>query len=238
MRDRKPVIGLTTSYEKTENADRIFLNHSYLDTIRHFGGLPLVLPSEGDADELEYLISLCDGVLLTGGDDIDPARFGEKKWNDTVSVTPERDERELMVCRLADERQMPILGICRGIQLMNVYFGGTLYQDIPTQRPSLIDHRMAPPYHRCCHNCITIPGSPLRALVESDTIGVNSHHHQSVKDLAPGFEVMGHCEDGIIEAIWDPGKKFVWGVQWHPERIWDVESASAKIFQAFIHACK
>ena len=238
MYNGKPVIGLSCSYEKDENNHRIFLNHSYLNAIRSFGGIPVVLPSEGNEDELSYLAMQCDGLLFTGGMDIEPALFGEEKWNDTVSTTPDRDRSESLLFRLAQERQLPILGICRGLQMMNVYFGGTLYQDIPTQAPSEVEHRMAPPDHRTCHNCQILPGTPLHNLIGQDEMAVNSHHHQAIKDVAPGFAVMGRCEDGIIEAIWDPRQKFVWGVQWHPENIWDIEDSSAQIFRAFIDACK
>ena len=238
MKHTKPVIGLTSSYEKNETADRIFLNHSYLDVIRHFGGIPLVLPVEGTEEELETLINLCDGVVLTGGADAAPALYGEEILNDTVSVTPERDQGEIKICELAVKRNLPLLGICRGIQMMNIYFGGTLYQDIPSQITTDVKHRMDPPYHRGSHNCILDKHSPLYALTGEEIISVNSHHHQSIKAVAPGFLVMGTCEDGVIEAIYNPDKPFVWGVQWHPERIWDIEASSAKVFEAFIEACQ
>ena len=233
----KPVIGLSCSYEKNDTEHRIFLNHSYLDAIRRFGGIPVVLPSEGNEDELKYLASQCDGILFTGGMDIEPSLYGEEKWNDTVATTPDRDRCETLLFRLAAERNLPILGICRGLQMMNVHFGGTLYQDIPTQAPSDVTHSMGASLNKTCHNCIITPGSPLHTLLGQDVIAINSFHHQSIKDVAPGFGVMGRCEDGIIEAIWNPGMRFAWAVQWHPERLSE-EDSSAQLFRAFISACK
>lgn len=237
MKQRKPVIGLTSSYEKNENTDRIFLNHSYLDSIRHFGGIPLILPTEGTEEEYAYLLDLCDGVLLTGGDDIDPAHFGEDILNDSVQFVSERDHAELLICRMAEERKLPMFGICRGVQIMNVYFGGTLYQDIPSQCPSDVKHRMDPPFHRTCHTCTIDSKTPLYEMIGRNMIDVNSHHHQAVKDVAPGFVAAGVSEDGIVEAICRLGDRFCMGVQWHPERIWDIEDGSTKVFEVFLKAC-
>lgn len=238
MIHEKPIIGLCSSYEKDENNDRVFLNHAYLEAIRHFGGMPMVIPAEAGEQEQAFLLSQCDGLVLTGGDDIDPTLYGEQILNDTVKPAPERDAGEPRLLRMAEEKDLPILGICRGAQIMNVYFGGTLYQDIPAQLSTSVKHSMEKPYHRTCHDCLVTPGSPLAAWTGKEVIQVNSHHHQAVKAVAPGLEAMGSCSDGVVEAIWKPDAKFICAVQWHPEKIWDMEESSARIFEAFIDACK
>lgn len=238
MNHTKPIIAITSSYLKNEEQDFVFLNHTYLNAIRHFGGIPVILPVDGTTEEWALLLDQCSGVIFSGGNDLDPALYGEEKLNDTVVPAPERDANELKILEMALARELPILGICRGIQLLNVYFGGTLYQDIPTQFPTQERHQMDKPYIRTSHQCLLEPGSPLHTLLGCDAIGVNSHHHQCVKDAAPGFAVMGRCPDGVVEAMWHTGKPFLWAVQWHPEKIWHIEPSSAKLFEAFIGACK
>lgn len=231
MVHNKPVIGLCSSYGHLEDNDRIFLNCDYLDAIRSFGGIPVVIPAEAGEEEQRYLLQLCDGLVLTGGNDIEPSLYGEEILNDTVVPAPERDAGEPRLCAMAMERDIPILGICRGIQILNVHLGGTLYQDIPAQLETEVDHQNH-------HDCHILPGTPLWKLLGEECITVNSHHHQAVKAVAPGFQVMGRCSDGIVEAVWKPDARFLWAIQWHPEQIWKTESSSAKVFAAFIEACK
>jgi len=238
MTEEKPVIGVSSSFSGKEYAETVTINQSYLEAVRQAGGIPLVIPVDASEEEMAFLLDQCDGMVLTGGVDIDPRLYGEEILNDSVSIAPVRDRGEKILCALAEERGFPILGICRGVQYLNVYYGGDLYQDIPTQRETEIAHRMAEPHRRTCHRCLLEADSPLRDLLGTDEIYVNRHHDQAVRKVAPGFRVMARCDDGIIEAIWKPDHKFLWGLQWHPEKIWDMDEPSARIFRAFVDACR
>lgn len=215
MSKKTPVIALT-------NCGKVPGQEEYIRAVREFGGEPLVLPATGEA---ERLLERCDGLILTGGEDIDPALYGERPLNGTVEAAPERDALEMKLLRKALERGMPVLGICRGMQLMNVYFGGTLYQDLPAQHPTSVAHRGGGAEPVTFHNCSGREGASFR---------INSLHHQAVKTVAPGLEVWARAEDGIVEAIRKPDADLVVGVQWHPERIWQEEPASAELFTALI----
>ena len=174
-----------------------------------------------------------DALVLCGGCDVHPRFYGEEV-NGSVNMEPQRDEAEYALIRAFLAAGKPIFGICRGCQLLNVYFGGTLYQDLPSQIPGCGQHRMEAPFHRACHQCIPEAGTPM---ADWGCFGINSHHHQAIKDIAPGYMTMGKAEDGVIEAIFDPAHPFRWGVQWHPERIWDIGDTSAAVFRAFIGSC-
>jgi len=164
----------------------------------------------------------CGGLLLPGGGDI----FGAL------------GRRETAVINAFVARRRPILGICRGMQALNVYFGGTLFQDLPSQHPHGIDHHMTPPYDRAVHTVSLVPGTPLQTALKKDELGVNSYHHQAIRRLAPRLEVMAIAEDGIIESVYLPDYRFVWGMQWHPELNFQKDASSRRIFGAFASACK
>jgi len=238
MNKNKPIIGLSTSFEKTETGERIFLMEDYLEAVRHFGGIPLLIPTTAEAGEQQLLLQMCDGLILTGGNDLDPRLYGEEILNDTVEPAPERDAAEYRLCEGALAAEMPILGICRGMQLLNVYFGGTLYQDIPSQVKTNLGHRPAASGERLVHDCKAEASTPMALLLGQEAFAVNTYHHQAAKALAPGLRAMAKSPDGMIEAIYKPDGAFLWGVQWHPERIWRQEESSAKVFEAFLDACQ
>ena len=163
-------------------------------------------------------------MLLTGGVDVNPSEYGDATCHPTVEVDPVRDRYELALARAALDRDLPLLAICRGAQVLNVAAGGTLVQDIPSERPSPLRHTLDTTKDAIAHDVTVAPGTRLASLLEGDATGapvaVNSRHHQSVRDLAPAFVVSATAPDGIIEAIEKPDATFCVGVQWHPENFW------------------
>ena len=232
----KPIIGVMPLWD--DGRDSLWMLPGYLDGLRQAGGLPIVFPFTDDAGEIEQLTDLCAGFLLTGGQDVSPALYGEAAMEGVVSCCEKRDALETAVLRHAIARGKPVLGICRGIQLINAALGGTLYQDLPLQHPSPVEHRQQPPYHRPAHEVSVLPDTPLYDLLRTERLSVNSYHHQAVRDLSAELKAMAVSPDGLTEAVWKPGHPFLWGVQWHPEFAYPTDGASRAIFARFVQAAR
>ncbi len=220
-----------------DEKDSIWMLPGYPDGIREAGGVPFIFPFTFDKEDLSELIDMCDGILFTGGQDVSPDLYGEKRLSDKVVCSAIRDRMEKSVLRLALKRDLPILGICRGLQFINAVSGGTLYQDLPSQKPSSTVHLQEHPYFAHVHSVTIIDDSPLYTLLEEKRIGVNSLHHQAVKSLAPSLKPMAVSEDGLIEAAYMPEQSFVWALQWHPEFTFPSDNNSRLIFRKFIKEC-
>ena len=208
----------------------------YVESVRRAGGEPCVLQLNA-APSLKEL----DGVLLTGGGDIDPAIYKEPRHPKTNDPDQARDSFELELARLALEDGLPILGVCRGLQVMNVAAGGTLIQDIPSEVNHPLGHQIDAPLFAMAHEVWVARGSALAKMMDEELDGgevlqVNSRHHQAIKDTAPGFEVSATAPDGVIEAIERPTSRFCVAVQWHPENFWRTGEFRA-LFEEFVKAC-
>ncbi len=234
MRARKPVIGLTPLMDIER--DSLWMLPGYMSGVQQAGGLPVMLPLTDDEAALRQIVESCDGFLFTGGQDVSPSLYDEEPMS-CVAVCPERDRMETKLLQYVIAADKPLLGICRGIQLLNVALGGDLYQDLPTQWKSATSHRMDPPYNLPWHTNQILPDTPLHALLRSETLPVNSCHHQAVKTLAPSLRVMAVAADNLIEAVWRPESRFLWAVQWHPEFSYATDPASMEIFRAFVESC-
>ena len=193
----------------------------------------MILPPSFTID-VEQLLGAVDGLVLTGGGDVDPQIYGENSLPSMGSIDPKRDHFELEITRRALEAGKPVLAICRGHQVLNVAAGGTLIQDTTSQVPEAIKHRQSAPIYYPSHTVRVKEGSRLHGIFGKGELGVNTSHHQAVKDLGEGLVATAWAPDGVIEAMELPGDVFVLGVQWHPERMIDGEML--KIFQAFIAA--
>ena len=230
----RPRIGIPCDTMEAKNAGgvrRMDVPEPYVRRVEEAGGLALLFPVVDPAAAPDYL-GLVHGLLLIGGDDVDPALYGEPPHPRLGPVDPHRDAFEISCARAAAERGMPILGICRGVQLLNVAFGGTLHQHVPEAVGTRVAHGGR---YGLAHEVAVPAGSRLATIVGAATLGVNSHHHQALDRCAARLVVTARSSDGLVEAAEDPRHPFLVGVQWHPERMPEAP-ATARLFAEFVKA--
>ncbi|MFS8640616.1 MAG: gamma-glutamyl-gamma-aminobutyrate hydrolase family protein [Symbiobacteriaceae bacterium] len=235
----RPLIGVTAHNRANEEPGRdwLYIPRDYFRAVWRAGGLPVMLPLVADEAEAAQVLERLDGLLLAGGDDLDPLLYGELPLPGTGRIDPERDRAELAYARQAVRRDMPTLGICRGHQVLAVAFGGALWQDIPTQVPGAIKHRQEAPADYPTHPVAIAPGTRLAALLGPERL-VNSRHHQAVKRVPEGWVASAHAPDGVIEAMEHPERRFVLSVQWHPENFQGQPYNFDSLFEAFVDAAR
>lgn len=240
----RPIIGILTNLDTFEQgslagSERAYVSRDYVRSVLKAGGIPLLLPIISDFEALCQQIDVVDAVVISGGQDVEPKNYSEDPSPWLGITCPERDTYELAVVKYVVEQQKPLLGICRGQQLINVAFGGSLYQDISQQFPaSALTHSQATQRHEASHTVDIEEGSWLFEVYNKKTVETNSFHHQAVKYLAPGFRVTCRSHDGVIEGIERQEGSFVCGVQWHPEMMTEVHADMHRLFEAFIEVAR
>lgn len=240
----KPLIGITCNYSKQDLGETtglgitgqewILVASDYVKSVERAGGIPLLIPFTEKIETVIDLAKRCDGILITGGDDVDPILYGEDVSIKTTHLEPRRDRQEaLLLKELFYNTEIPLLGICRGCQIINVVAGGNLHQDLTSQD---LHHVVLSASHDAFAHKVQIKeGSMLESIIGSPTMLTNSYHHQAVKGVAYGFDMVASTSDGVTEAIEKKGDRFVLGVQWHPEMTQSCP-INQKIFEAFIKA--
>ncbi|MEW6623661.1 MAG: gamma-glutamyl-gamma-aminobutyrate hydrolase family protein [Bacillota bacterium] len=228
----KAVIGLTCS---EDGGDNVCLSKHYHRSVERAGGIPLLVPPV-EAAIADYL-AMFDGFILSGGVDVDPLYFHEEPVQGMGEIMPERDSFEIKLVQQAFAADLPLLVICRGLQVLNIALGGNIYQDIYSQMSGAIKHCQQAPRWYPTHSVSIKGNSVLKKVFSHEVVLVNSFHHQGVKILAPGLEAAAFSSDGLVEAVWAPEKEFVLGVQWHPECMVERYREQQEIFNVFIKAC-
>lgn len=230
----KPCIGITAAMIE----GKLVLNEQYVRTVRAMDAMPLVIPASGDEQMIRDYVERLDGWLLSGGADVDPSRYGEEPLPELGPVYPERDQFEIELIRTVIERDKPIMAICRGMQVLNVACGGTLYQDIRYVCDDPLQHQQKSAHAVATHTVEIGYGTKLHRIMQREQIRTNSLHHQAVKQIASGFSVCARAKDGVVEAIESPSHRFVLGVQWHPEAMAPSDEHAAALFRSWIEACR
>lgn len=237
----KPLIGVLSNLSIIESGssiglERIYVAKSYVKAIEMSGAVPIIIPVNTNKENIRRQIEAVDGVIISGGSDVNPTLYNEEPAKELGFIHPEIDEFDIEAIKVALELKKPILGICRGLQVLNVALGGNLYQDLSYRDCSFIKHVQDTKPYLGTHYIEIKEGSIL-----SDVLGrkilVNTYHHQSIKELGEGLEIIAYSNDGIAEAIQKSGDTFVLGVQWHPEMMFEKDEKMLNLFKKFIGEC-
>jgi putative glutamine amidotransferase len=233
-----PRIGISGVVRSWDGADRTGVNAAYVRAVCRAGGVPLLLSPLMGSAMVGGALDGIDGLLLTGGEDIDPAWYGASPSPYLDPPSRDRDVFELALFAVSWQRRIPILGVCRGIQLVNVAMGGSLFQDLLTERPGPVDHRPGGPRNARSHRIRLLPESRAAKALGQSTVKVNSSHHQAISQLAPGLLASGWSDDDLVEAVESPaGEPWLLAVQWHPEEMYaDAQAPDHGLFAALVEA--
>ncbi|MEN3003891.1 gamma-glutamyl-gamma-aminobutyrate hydrolase family protein [Dehalobacterium formicoaceticum] len=229
-----PLIGITCG----EDGLNFYVRNFYIKAIEAVGGAALMIPPTARQSIREKYLKCIDGLILSGGVDVNPLLFGEEPILGMGEITPERDAFELSWSREFFFSGKPILAVCRGCQVLNLSLGGTIFQDIKSQLVPALKHDQEAPRECLTHSVNLVPGTRLSQIMSGDHIQVNSFHHQAVKTPAPGLQVSAVAADQVVEGIEGEEHSFALGVQWHPECLWRQDIGSYRLFQAFIQSCR
>ncbi len=232
-RQQIPCIGISVNVKENLHC----IADAYVESVIKAGGAPILIPMQDDVNTLASLLNKIDGLIMSGGGDLHPSFFGEKIVSSPESINLQRDKYDLILIKMAADRQIPIFGICRGFQALNIAFGGNIYQDIPSQYPRHFEeHNQTYPREIATQTVKISQDSFLFSILQKEKLPVNSFHHQAIKDLAPEFRATSWTEDGIIEALESKNHHRIWGVQWHPESMATAENEDMlKLFKYFVN---
>jgi len=238
-----PVIGITCSLRRFPNTESheceyYYIYEPFVNAVHKAGGLPVIIPIGIPGRYANRVFKLLHGIVLAGGGDVDPNLYADLITRSAKMVEPKKDRTEIDLFNLAFNKNIPVLGICRGAQLINVALDGTLYQDITGQIRMAIDHDPDYPKDENVHEIVVEKDTKLHKALGETSMWVNSWHHQAIKLHGKGLVVSARATDGVIEAIEHPNKRWVVGVQWHPELTWHNDKAQAALFNTFVEACK
>ncbi len=229
----QPVIGITITTRQG------FIDY-YVNAVAKAGGTPVVLPILNDTEALFSAFERLDGIIFTGGTDIDPLAYGEQPMYGLGEVKPHRDRHEFsLLSECVNNYSFPVMGICRGIQLINVHFGGTVYQDLEKQKPEGIMHSLIDrmPLDAPSHSVVVERGSYVHEFIGKERFNVNSFHHQAVKDVGPALRVVSRADDGVVEGVQLDDERFLMAVQWHPEMMAETDENALALFKGFVRRC-